>query len=169
MSQNEARQGALLQLASLTACAKALAEPEDEILDLDGLADATDEAAKSKAVVSDPRVEQLRRHLLEATKAISTTFAGDYEVTQALSDFLKACTSTNIATPLSLDAVELSDIVSYLVERSLEATWLPIASLLLFRLGKTPLTDLQKAVLQSAIARTLRSGIGGLQREGSRY
>ena len=62
--------------------------------------------------------------------------------------------------------MELSEIVSYLVERDLDATWLSIGALLLFRLGKQVLSDEEKVVLQRAIARVLQTGISGLQREG---
>ena len=117
-----------------------MAEPEDEVLDLDGLVEATDEAEKSKIINSDVRVETLRGHLLAAVKAITSTYRGDAEVTQALADFLKACTNTNIATPLSLDPLALTDIVSHLIATDLDATWLSISSLLLFRLRKNQLS-----------------------------
>lgn len=143
----------------MTACAKSLAEPEDEILDLDSLAEATDEAEKSKTVNSDVRVETLRGHLLEAVKAITDTYRRDAEVAQSLADFLKACTSTNIATPLSLDPLALSDILSHLIMMDPEATWLSISSLLLFRLRKNTLPAGGQAILQVAIGRILERGL----------
>lgn len=156
----------MLQLACLTACARSLSDPEDEILDLDGLAEATDEAAKSRMVTADLRVEGLRSHLLGAIKALATSFRGSLEISSALSDFLKACTSTNIATPLSLDAVALTETVSYLIEADPEAVWLSIASLLLFRLGKQELSSAQRDVLREAIARVCNRVVPGLEQLG---
>ncbi|KAK9900916.1 ARM repeat-containing protein [Cystobasidium minutum MCA 4210] len=138
-------------LASLTACARSLAEPEDEILDLEGLAEATDEEEKAKVVNSDSRVDALRGHLLEAVKAITVAYRGDAEVAQALADFLKACTSTNISTPLSLDPLALADILSHLIVVDFDTTWLSISSLLLFRLRKNPLSASGEITLQAVI------------------
>jgi len=139
-----------------------LAEPEDEVLDLDGLVEATDEAEKSKIINSDVRVETLRGHLLAAVKAITSTYRGDAEVTQALADFLKACTNTNIATPLSLDPLALTDIVSHLIATDLDATWLSISSLLLFRLRKNQLSPQGQSALQAAVARVMEKGLSVL-------
>lgn len=152
----------LLQLASLTACAKSLAEPEDEVLDLEGLAEATDEEEKAKVVNSDSRVDMLRGHLLEAVKAITTAYRGDAEIAQALAEFLKACTSTNISTPLSLDALSLADLLSHLIYNEFESTWLSISSLLLFRLRKNPLSNSGQVVLQAVIGRILEKGLNAL-------
>lgn len=146
----------------MTACARSLAEPEDEVLDLDSLAEATDEAEKAKAVNSDSRVETLRTHLLEAVKAITTSYRGDAEIALALADFLKACTSTNIATPLSVDPLALTDILSHLITLDLDATWLSISSLLLFRLRKNPLSENGQITLQAALARVLDKGLSEL-------
>lgn len=111
-------------------------------------------------------MEQLRSHLLGAIKALATSFRGNTEVSSALSDFLKACTSTNIATPLSLDAVSLTEIVSYLIEADPEAVWLSIAALLLFRLGKQALNPTQREVLRQAIARVCGRVVPGLEQPG---
>lgn len=149
----------MLQLASLTACAKSLSEPEDEILSLDGLADATDEVAKAKQVQIDPRVERLRVHLLEAISVLSSTYRGDAEVSQALSDFLKACTATNLATPLSLNPVPLLSVLASLLESEATAVWFGITSLLLFRLGRQELSMEDSAAVRDAINRGLGVGI----------
>ena len=111
-------------------------------------------------------MEQLRSHLLGAIKALATSFRGNTEVSSALSDFLKACTSTNIATPLSLDAVALTETVSYLIEADPEAVWLSIAALLLFRLGKQELRPDQRGVLREAIARVCGRVVPGLEQPG---
>lgn len=161
-SQDEARPTTILQLASLTACARSLAEPEDEILDLEGLAEATDEEEKAKVVNSDSRVDALRGHLLEAVKAITVAYRGDAEVAQALADFLKACTSTNISTPLSLDPLALADILSHLIVVDFDTTWLSISSLLLFRLRKNPLSASGEITLQAVIGRILEKGLAAL-------
>lgn len=150
----------------MTACAKALAEPEDEVLDLDGLAEATDEAAKARSVHADPRVEQLRSHLLEAVRALSNVFASDAEVTQALSDFLKACTSTNLSTPLSLDATVLFDHVSQLIERDLDQVWLSLAGLLLFRQAKEGGREHGQAQIHVGLGRILHRGLAHLSGAG---
>lgn len=168
-SADEAREICLLQLASLTACAKNFSEPEAEILDLDGLAEATDEAEKARQIQADPKVEQLRSHLLEAIRALTTAFKGDSEVSQALSDFLKACTSTNLATPLSLDAVALTRITADLIEGDLSAIWLSIGALLLFRLGKKEISQEEFVTLQMSIGRVLVAATQGLQGPDGAY
>lgn len=152
----------LSQLLALTACAKALSEPEDQVLDLDGLAEATDEAAKAKAVNADPRVEQLRMHLLDGIRAVSLAYASDAEVTQALSDLLKACTNTNIATPLSLSAVTLFEHVSLLIQREMDAVWLSLAGLLLFRQAKD-------SNLSESSTHQIQSGMRGILHRGLEY
>lgn len=157
-----------MQLASLTACSRSLGEPEDEILTLDGLASATDEVAKAQSLVSDPRVERLRSHLFEGIKTLAVAFKGDTDISQALSDFLKACTATNVATPLSLDAVALSDLLSYLIEESLDPIWLSIAGLLLFRARNKKLSAVQQGVIQNAMGRVLQAGTVALQASGGR-
>ena len=145
-------------MAALAACAKALAEPEDEVLDLDGLAEATDEAAKAKSMTADPRVEQLRDYLLEGIRALTLGFPSDAEVTQALSDLLKACTSTNISTPLSLDAAVLFELVSHLAARDLDPVWLSLAGLLLFRQAKAAARS-HNDILRAGMERILSRGL----------
>jgi len=165
-SRDEAKQICLFQLASLTACARSLSEPEDEILSLDSLNEATDEAAKSKIITTDPRVEQLRNQIFEGIKALSTAFRGEVEVAQALSAFFKACTSTHVATPLSLDTLILSEILSYLIEQDLDVTWLSIAAVVLSRMGKRDIQPQEESTLQAIIGRTLQAGIRFLQPSG---
>lgn len=158
----------LAQLSALSACAKALSEPEDEVLDLDGLAEATDEAAKAKSVSTDPRVQQLRAHLLEGIRALSNVYANDAEIRQALADLLKACTDTNISTPLSLDATELFEHTSFLLERELDAIWLSASGLLLFRQAKhADLPPASQHRLQGGMARILAPALTLLKAPGS--
>lgn len=156
----------LLQLACLTACAKSLAEPEDEILSLDGLHEASDEAEKAQQVSSDPHVEHLRVQLLTGIRAVVTSFPDDLEVSTALSDFIKACTSTNLSTPVSLDPLALFEIVSQLVQYQTTYVWLSIASLLVFRLGKRPLDAPNGQRAQLCIESVLLSGVTALRPTG---
>lgn len=126
------------------------------------MAEATDEEEKAKVVNSDGRVDTLRGHLLEAVKAITVAYRGDAEVAQALADFLKACTSTNITTPLSLDPLALADLLSHLITLDFDTTWLSISSLLLFRLRKNPLPENGQVALQAIIGRILEKGLATL-------
>ena len=129
---------------------------------LDGLAEATEEAEKAQVVQADPRVDGLRGHLLEAITAISSAFRGDAEVAHALSDFLKACTATNIATPLSLPPVSLLVILAGLIEAEASSVWLSIASLIVFRMGKQEVAGHDQMTLTQALRQCLAKGISVL-------
>ena len=167
--QDVRRQVCTHQLACLTACAKALSDPADELLSLEGLTEATDESAKAKTIQSDLRVEQLRAHLLAAIPAITQTFARDAEIAQDLSDFLKACTSTHLATPLSLDTLPLLDVLATVIRAEPSATWFSVAAVLLFRTGKRVPTDPEAGLLQHVFMQSLGAGIETLQHPGGRF
>ena len=169
LSQSDGREICFLQLASLTTCARSLSEPENETLSLDGLSDAIDKAIEPRASIQDSRVEQLRLQLLDGLEVFANTFQGDTEASLVLSDFMKACTATNTATPLSLDPLALCQVLSRLMEDDLNAVWFSIAGLLLFRLGKRILDISEQGILQAVLGRGLRAGIDGLQKPGGEW
>ncbi|KAK4704197.1 importin-13, partial [Phenoliferia sp. Uapishka_3] len=134
----EARDLCLQQLGWITACAKGLSDPDDDLFDLDTSIDDSVAQRESSAVVqSDPRVAEMRTRLAHAVQGVARTWAGDIEVAQALADYIKHSSSDAIPSPVGLDPLDLLSLASSSLQASLSPVWLSIAASLVARLTRT--------------------------------
>ncbi|KAL8292471.1 hypothetical protein RQP46_001083 [Phenoliferia psychrophenolica] len=139
----EARDMCLQQLGWITACAKGLSDPEDELFDLDTSLDESGLQRDASAnVQSDPRVAEMRTRLAHAIQGIARVWASDVEIVQALSDYVKHSSSDAIPSPVGLDPLDLLSLASTSLQTSLSPVWLSISASLVARLTRSQ-TDSQ--------------------------
>ncbi|KAI5481218.1 Importin 13 [Pseudohyphozyma bogoriensis] len=158
----EARELCLQQLSYLVACAKGLADPEGDLVDLDASFDDSQvQRETSSRLLRDSRVAAMRERLAAAFEGTAKLWASDLEVGQALADFVKHTSSDSIPSPLTLDPLSLLSLATSVFQASLSPVWIAIATSLLARLARdqndSQLSDEQLAAVIRYFPRVLAS------------
>lgn len=137
----------LVQLGLLKGCAKGLAEPEEEIVILDGPDTPSEERRKAEQLAGLPQIVGLRERLasvmsmaiacggLDSDIAMvssrsSLSFVRRLTSTQATTDVLRECTTGELPTAVSLDPFTtlLSVISTASSDRSRASIWFSLAT-----------------------------------------
>ncbi|KAM0748278.1 ARM repeat-containing protein [Meredithblackwellia eburnea MCA 4105] len=157
----DSRTSSLQQLAYLTACARGLADPEDELVfDADtSLDEPSAQRVLTSAALADARVVDMRSRLAVAVEGAANLWASDVEVAQALQEFITASSSDVNPSPLGLDALILLSLAVKSLQSSLSPVWLALATSLVERLSRSrsdsQMTDQEVALVGAPIEAAL--------------
>ncbi|GAA6064370.1 hypothetical protein JCM10212_004103 [Sporobolomyces blumeae] len=133
----EAQLATLQQLSYLSALAKGLSTPDDDVLDLDASFDESNGHKEAVLrILGDARIDDMRNRLGVAVEGAARVWAANLEVVSALSDFIRHSTSDSVPSPLSLDPLLLLSLCSAALQTSPSSIWLGIAGTLLARLAR---------------------------------
>ncbi|BGP26235.1 importin 13 [Rhodotorula toruloides] len=136
-SNEDPREVCVQQLSYLSALAKGLSDPEDDLVDLDASFEETTSARDTALrVLQDPRIVDMRRRLGEAIEGAARRWPSDTEVVTALSDYIRHSTSDSVPSPLALDSLDLLDFCSSALQSAPSSVWLGIEGQLLARLAR---------------------------------
>ncbi|BGP33834.1 hypothetical protein JCM10296v2_005639 [Rhodotorula toruloides] len=125
------------QLSYLSALAKGLSDPEDDLVDLDVSFEETISTRDAALrILRDPRIVDMRRRLAQAIEAAARRWPSDTEVVTALSDYIRHSTSDSVPSPLALDSLELLNFCSSALQLAPSSVWLGIEGQLLARLAR---------------------------------
>ncbi|GAA98552.1 hypothetical protein E5Q_05240 [Mixia osmundae IAM 14324] len=119
-----ARDTVLQSLAVLSACIRGLAEPEADLLLLDGDAEGSNEAMRAQYFQTDARLIELRGQMLACICTILPAAQNDVELAIAVGELVRQSTTTPVVTPLSLDPADLLSPLSSAVATSLDPSLL---------------------------------------------
>lgn len=134
----EAEDVCVQQLRALTALARGLNNPDDDLHELDQSFDDSLALAQAHAgqVLTDPRVGAMRARLGSAVERVAVAWAGEAGVVEVLSDFVRHSTGDSVPSAVGLDSWALLALATGALERSVSSVWLAMASGLLARLGR---------------------------------
>ncbi|GAA5977602.1 hypothetical protein JCM10908_005035 [Rhodotorula pacifica] len=160
-SQNPdlAREDCLQQLSYLAALSRGLADPEGDVIDLDASLDETSFVRESaQRVLSDARVDDMRRRLAQGIEGVAQTWPGDAEIVTALSEYIRQSTSDAIPSPLALDSLALLTLCANALKLAASSVWLGVAAQLLARMSR----DLSDGAISDAELGALTTPVGGV-------
>ncbi|KAJ8292724.1 Importin-13 [Rhodotorula toruloides] len=163
--KEDPREVCVQQLSYLSALAKGLADPEDDLVDLDAsFEETTSTRDAALRILRDPRVVDMRRRLAQAIEAAARRWPSDTEVVTALSDYIRHSTSDSVPSPLALDSLDLLNFCSAALQSAPSSVWLGIEGQLLARLARdrtdAEMSDDQLAKVGQPIEGALRVVLG---------
>ncbi|TDL27101.1 ARM repeat-containing protein [Rickenella mellea] len=140
----EARAVAILQLQTLTGCAKGLTRATDVLFTLDESPSTQEEVDRMKRTREDPRMEKLRDAIIQGIRGTMELWSNDATTGDALSELVKSITALpSDMTLLSLPPGPLLELVCAVVQRHVNAVWLSLASMLVLQLDPPSLFTLK--------------------------